>query len=170
MGSPGGEPGLAGPRARALPPLPTLPDSGERHRGQRVPSARPRQKRDPVRHAASAPHVLAPPCGMSTARLSSQLSSSPSTLPVRQAFLTSAHSSEPLLLSAVASSLSFRNSVLSAGSSRLKDSSVLPDCHWLPAAVLSLTFHRQAAFHRQPALSETGLNLPCSTLQFPKHF
>ena len=170
MGSPDGEPGLAGPRPRALPPLPTLPDGGERHRGQRVPSARPRQKRDPVRRPASAPHVLSPPCGMSTARLSAQRSSSPSTPPVRQAFLTCAHSSEPLLLSAVASSLSFRNAVLSAGSSRLKDSSVLPDCRWPPAVVLSLTFHRQAAFHRQPALSETVVNLPCLTLHFPKHF
>ena len=145
MESPDGEPGLAGPRARALPPLPTMPDAGRGTGGSVCPSARPRQKRDPVRRAASALHVLAPPCGMSTARLSAQLSSSPSTLPVRQAFLTSAHSSEPLLLSAVASSLSFRNSVLSAGSSRLKDRSVLPDCHWPPAAVLSLTFHRQAA-------------------------
>lgn len=75
MGSPDGEPGLAGPRPRALPPLPTLPDGGERHRGQRVSFARSRQKRDPVRRAASAPHVLAPPCGMSTARLSAPSSS-----------------------------------------------------------------------------------------------
>lgn len=95
MESPDGEPGLAGPRARALPPLPTLPDAGRGTGGSVCPSARPRQKRDPVRRAASALHVLAPPCGMSTARLSAQLSSSPSTLPVRQAFLTSAHSSEP---------------------------------------------------------------------------
>lgn len=77
MGSPDGEPGLAGPRPRALPRLPTLPDGGERHQGQRVSSARSRQKRDPVGRAASAPHVLASPCGMSTARLSAQLSSSP---------------------------------------------------------------------------------------------